>query len=115
MERIVALSRFDQTAVEDLPLALRSAPSQVTDSLESESDIVSLDELERRHIVRVLELARGNKSRAAELLGLDRRSLYRKISRSDTEPPEAAEDDVAELSAAVPVPESAPALTATAP
>jgi DNA-binding NtrC family response regulator len=115
MERIVALSRFDQTAVEDLPLALRSAPSQVTDSLESESDIVSLDELERRHIVRVLELARGNKSRAAELLGLDRRSLYRKISRSDTEPAEAPEEDVAELSAAVPVPESVPALTATAP
>ncbi len=41
-------------------------------------EALDLATLERRHIARVLRLAGGNKSRAAELLGLDRRTLQRK-------------------------------------
>jgi transcriptional regulator with PAS, ATPase and Fis domain len=41
-------------------------------------EALDLATLERRHIARVLKLAGGNKSRAAELLGLDRRTLQRK-------------------------------------
>ena len=37
-------------------------------------------EHERRYILRVMALAQGNKSRAAQLLGLDRKTLYRKLS-----------------------------------
>jgi len=44
-------------------------------------DIVSLAELERRYILRVIGIVEGNKSRAAQLLGLDRRTLYRKLDR----------------------------------
>jgi len=44
-------------------------------------EVVSLDELERRYILRVIKLVEGNKSRAAQLLGLDRRTLYRKLDR----------------------------------
>jgi two-component system, NtrC family, response regulator HydG len=44
-------------------------------------DVVTLDELERRYIIRVIKLVEGNKSRAAQLLGLDRRTLYRKLDR----------------------------------
>ena len=40
-----------------------------------------MDELERRYLLRVLETVEGNKSRAAQLLGLDRRTLYRKLDR----------------------------------
>jgi two-component system response regulator HydG len=40
---------------------------------------VTLDELERRYILHVLEQERGHQSRAAERLGIDRRTLYRKL------------------------------------
>ena len=40
-----------------------------------------LDEIERRYIIRVIKLLNGNKARAAQLLGLDRRTLYRKLER----------------------------------
>jgi DNA-binding NtrC family response regulator len=45
----------------------------------------SLDRLEREHILRVLERARGNKKAAAELLGVSRRALYRRIERHGLE------------------------------
>jgi DNA-binding NtrC family response regulator len=41
-------------------------------------------EVERRYIQRVLEAVGGNKSRAARLLGYDRKTLYRKL-RSEEE------------------------------
>ena len=44
-----------------------------------------MEEVERRYIKRVLSLVSGNKTRAAELLGIDRRTLYRKFERWDLE------------------------------
>jgi DNA-binding NtrC family response regulator len=41
---------------------------------------ITLTELERRHIRYALHYADGNKSRAARLLGIDRRTLYRKLA-----------------------------------
>ena len=41
----------------------------------------SLEELERAHIMKVLEATGGNRSRAAERLGIDRRTLHRKLKR----------------------------------
>jgi DNA-binding NtrC family response regulator len=46
-----------------------------------QSGLITVDELERRYIQRVLLLTAGNKSRAAQILGFDRRTLYRKIER----------------------------------
>ncbi|MDP1922375.1 MAG: sigma-54 dependent transcriptional regulator [Myxococcales bacterium] len=48
---------------------------------------LSLKELERLYIQRVLEKTGGHKARAAQILGLDRRTLYRKVAELDGEPP----------------------------
>jgi DNA-binding NtrC family response regulator len=44
-------------------------------------EILSLEELEKRYIMRALKIVDGNRSRAATLLGVDRRTLYRKLDR----------------------------------
>jgi len=86
IDRAVALSRFDQITVEDLPEAIRAYKADRFALPESgANDIVPLDELEKRYIARVLKLLGGNKARAAALLGLDRRTLYRKLERYEGE------------------------------
>ena len=40
-----------------------------------------MEEVERRYILKVLEAVRGNKTLAARVLGLDRKTLYRKLDR----------------------------------
>ena len=40
-----------------------------------------MDEVERRYILRVLKAVGGNKTHAAQVLGFDRRTLYRKLER----------------------------------
>ena len=45
------------------------------------ADLPSLDELERRYLLHVLEQVGGNRTRAAEVLGIDRRTLYRMAER----------------------------------
>ena len=82
MERAVALLRFDEVTVDDLPEKIQSYRSdRVVVAAGDLDEVVSLDELERRYILKVLALCGGNKSRAADLLGLDRRTLYRRIER----------------------------------
>jgi two-component system response regulator HydG len=44
---------------------------------------MTLAEVERRYVNRVLTILGGNKTRAAEVLGIDRRTLHRKIDRWD--------------------------------
>jgi DNA-binding NtrC family response regulator len=53
----------------------------VPPSSSGERGLITVDELERRYIERVLAITSGNKSRAAQILGFDRRTLYRKIER----------------------------------
>ena len=48
---------------------------------EETGGIPSLDEVERRHITRVLTAAHGNKTLAARVLGVDRKTLHRKLSQ----------------------------------
>ncbi len=82
MERAVALARFDHLVIEDLPEKIRAYRSQpLVLAAEDTTDIVTIEELERRYLLHVLKLVGGNKSRAAQMLGLDRRTLYRKIER----------------------------------
>ena len=80
MERVSALAMFDEASLADLPEQVRgTSGAQPVGTLQALDDVVTIEELERGHIVRVLKLTKGNKSRAAELLGLDRRTLYRRL------------------------------------
>ena len=82
MERAVALARFDQITVDDLPEKVRAYRAErFVVAANDPTEIVTMDELERRYILRVLSLVGGNKSRAAQVLGFDRRTLYRKLER----------------------------------
>ncbi|MCA9688562.1 MAG: sigma-54-dependent Fis family transcriptional regulator, partial [Myxococcales bacterium] len=82
IERAVALSVGDAIEIDDLPDRLRAPrPSNFVISAEDPSEFISLQELERRYLQRVLTLVRGNKTRAAAILGLARRTLYRKLDR----------------------------------
>ena len=81
IERAVALTRFEMIGPEDLPEKLRDYRSHhVVVAGDDLDELVPLEEVERRYILRVLEAAGGNKSLAAQTLGLNRKTLYRKLS-----------------------------------
>lgn len=58
-----------------------STRSRAFDPLGLFEDLPPLDELERRYLLYILEVAGGNRTRAAETLGIDCRTLYRMIDR----------------------------------
>jgi DNA-binding NtrC family response regulator len=79
IERAVALTRSSRLEVEDLPPHVRSPDTtQVAPVSRSTEDLVPLEEIERRYIRRVLDATGGNKTLAAQILGVHRRTLYRK-------------------------------------
>ena len=82
IERAVAFTRFDELTVEDLPEKIRDYKSTdlTIPGLEA-PEVLTMDEVERRYVIRVLKQLHGNKTMAADLLGVDRRTLYRKLER----------------------------------
>ena len=79
IERLVLFSRGTSIEEADLPPAIRSRRPGLEESLFV--DLPSLDELERRYLVHVLKAVDGNRSRAASVMGVDRRTLYRMAER----------------------------------
>jgi two-component system response regulator HydG len=78
VERAVALAESDLIGPDDLPPGMQERKSQ--DRLATAvAQGFTLDQLEREYIERVLEIEGGNKTRAAQRLGLDRKTLYRKL------------------------------------
>jgi DNA-binding NtrC family response regulator len=66
----------------DLPDRIRN---QSSDQFPIDEALFSLEELQRRHVVRVLERVGGNKARAAEILGIGRATIYELLSRMKLE------------------------------
>jgi DNA-binding NtrC family response regulator len=88
LERAIALARFDHISAEDLPEKIRSyKPDRFVLSADEPAEILPLEEIERRYIMRALKLLDGNKTRAADLLHLDRRTLYRRLERYEGRAP----------------------------
>lgn len=80
LESAVALTGKAWIEAADLPPRIRSAPTAASMLAGAVEHRLSLRELEREYILEVLRQVTGNKSRAAEILGMDRKTLYRKLS-----------------------------------
>ena len=78
-------ARGNEIMPEDLPVKM------ISDDLEDKTkklhlaglygDLPTMDELQKRYLIYVLEQTEGNRTRAAEILEIDRRTLYRMIER----------------------------------
>ncbi|MBU1277092.1 MAG: sigma-54 dependent transcriptional regulator [Proteobacteria bacterium] len=79
MERSVALCAQDMITERDLPPDL--ATVELASFSRPDGDAPTLEELERRYIEHILELTGGVRTRAADILGIDRVSLWRKIKK----------------------------------
>jgi DNA-binding NtrC family response regulator len=79
IERLVTLSRGATIETFDLPPSIVGF-KMVRDE-KPFSDLPTLDDLERRYLLHVLDAVGGNRTRAAEVLGIDRRTLYRMAER----------------------------------
>jgi DNA-binding NtrC family response regulator len=80
VERAVAFTTFDHLMVDDLPERVRAGPGRAA-PLDGDDATLSMETVERRHVIRVLEAHGGNRTRAAKVLGLDRKTLQRKLER----------------------------------
>jgi DNA-binding NtrC family response regulator len=86
VERAVSLSHGPLLLPEDLPEAIRAEPEPTGMAKggpggRDENSLLTLDEVEKRHLALVLKETRGNKVKAAKILGIDRRTLYRMAER----------------------------------
>jgi transcriptional regulator with PAS, ATPase and Fis domain len=77
VERAVALNTSGVFDLEDLPEEILACPRSAV--IKAEQGFVTLDQMEQRYIREVLQFTEGNMSKAAEILGIDRRTLYRKL------------------------------------
>jgi DNA-binding NtrC family response regulator len=87
IERAVALARQPALAPEDLPAEVRAgvAPGWSHDAPQAEQAFFAgtptLEEVDKRYVRYILSHTQGNISRAAKILDIDRRSLYRMLER----------------------------------
>jgi DNA-binding NtrC family response regulator len=84
LERAAALAAADSETIR----ADQILPPSINQPGEAKSTAdaapVTLEQLERQHILRVLEESAGNRERAAALLGISARTLYRKLREYET-------------------------------
>jgi DNA-binding NtrC family response regulator len=79
LERLAVEARGGAIDVVDLPPAFRERKARMEEPLFA--GLPSLEEMEKRYVRHVLAAVKGNRSRAAEVLGIDRRTLYRMAER----------------------------------
>ena len=80
IERAVTLARGEKIVPDDLPPAIRGARGERRVIDEGAERVLPLQEIEREYILRILEKTGGNKYQAAQALGIDRKTLYRKLA-----------------------------------
>jgi two-component system response regulator HydG len=87
IERAVALARCDELTVDDFPDRIRLYAPRAERAADPEAagDVTSLFDAERDHVLRAVRQFGGNKTQAAAILGIDRRTLYRRLERYGVE------------------------------
>jgi len=78
VERAVTLNTTGVLGPEDFAKELQRAPKR---SIAFPPELLPLDEVERQYILHVIDQVNGNMSRAADILEVDRRTLYRMLER----------------------------------
>ena len=79
IERLTLFSPAGLVELGDLPPQIQGVPTTRDEALFA--GLPPLDEIEKRYMLHVLEAAGGSRTRAAEILGVDRRTLYRMAER----------------------------------
>jgi DNA-binding NtrC family response regulator len=80
IERAVVLNTKSQIMIEDLPDEVRAAKPPSRDPAPAPGPALSLQDVERLHISQVVQETHGNIKAAADRLGIDRKTLYRKLA-----------------------------------
>ncbi len=80
IERAVTLTRGEKIVPEDLPTAVQGARGERRVIDDAAERTLPLADVEKEYILRILEKTGGNKYQAAHVLGIDRKTLYRKLA-----------------------------------
>jgi DNA-binding NtrC family response regulator len=83
IERAVTLSRGESIGPDDLPPAIQGTRGDRRILDEAAERTLPLHEVEKEYIARILEKTGGNKYQAAQVLGIDRKTLYRKLAEME--------------------------------
>ena len=83
IERAVTLSRGDKILPDDLPGTIQGSRGDRRVLDEAAEKMHPLHEIEKEYIKKILEKMGGNKYQAAQVLGIDRKTLYRKLGEMD--------------------------------
>jgi len=100
IERAITLNQGGVITIEDLPARIRLQQSPETPPLSADdlgelfSGLPNLDEIERRYILHVLDATGNNRKRTAEILGINRKTLYRMAARFAIEFNQVREPDI---------------------
>jgi DNA-binding NtrC family response regulator len=92
IDRAVALSRQSLLTPEDLPVEVREGKASFSSRRRAQQQefffpgTPTMDEVKKQYLLHVLGLTQGNIARAAKILDMDRRSLYRMILRYKIQP-----------------------------
>lgn len=84
MERAVALTEFEKLIVDDLPERIRNyRQSTFRIDTSNPAELQTLEAVEQQYIRRVMESVQGNRTEAARILGVDRKTLYRRLKQDE--------------------------------
>ena len=84
IERAIALGRYEEILPEDIPVNIIN--SRMMSALkETLPENATIEELERDYIAKILKKTKGHKINTARILGIDRRTLYRKLKKHSME------------------------------
>jgi transcriptional regulator with PAS, ATPase and Fis domain len=86
VERAIVVAKGDEITMQDLPPAMWGSRKEYAAVEHATQRHLSLAELEREYINRIVTQTQGNKTRAAEILGIDRKTLLRKLGQTPTDP-----------------------------